>query len=195
MGITESNSKISNICPLDSFKLIRRYTCEAYGDVTVIQSKADPSQLFALKEFIGDNGHSAEVLASRQSLTHKNLINLKRFWHSGDQSICSNIRNVCLMFEHCRRTLEDEVQEKLETSEQFSDGSIVRMCLDVVDCLALLENNGFMHVLGGMKSILVDAQKQVKIIENFELTLYGKQKHINAMSLLNKRAIPLHPHI
>ena len=99
------------------------------------------------------------------------------------------------MFEHCRRTLEDEVQEKLETSEQFSDGSIVRMCLDVVDCLALLENNGFMHVLGGMKSILVDAQKQVKIIENFELTLYGKQKHINAMSLLNKRAIPLHPHI
>ena len=46
-----------------------------------------------------------------------------------------------------------------------------------------------------MKSLLVDENKTIKIIENFELTLYGKHKHINAISLLNKKAIPLHPSI
>ena len=67
--------------------------------------------------------------------------------------------------------------------------------MDIVDCLLLLENNGFVHILGSTKSILYSEEKVVKIIENFELTLFGKQKHINTMSLLNKKTIPLHPKI
>ena len=123
--------------------------------MTVIQSKTKQHQMYAMKEFIVENDQCLQNLELRKKLHHPNLISLKQHWFTTDQSICSNLRSVCLMFELCRRNLADEIQSKIQNKEIFPDFEIVQAALNIIRCLQLLEENGFIHLIGSVKSILM----------------------------------------
>lgn len=80
MGLTESDSKQQDLEL--THKLIRRYTSEAYGDLTVVQNKNDLS-FWALKDFILDTPATERMLSLRKSMFHRSLVSLRAYWFQG----------------------------------------------------------------------------------------------------------------
>lgn len=99
MGSTESQGQRSKLdC---EYRLVRRYISDLYAgsEVTVVEQKQTKQQ-HILKEFIqqlNPDKLSSELEAHR-SLSHRNLIQLQKYWIENDINICSSLFKVYAIF-------------------------------------------------------------------------------------------------
>lgn len=46
---------------------------------------------------------------------------MEDYWFSGDQSLCSNIRKLEMVFEYFPTTLDEEMKKRVEKGDYFTD--------------------------------------------------------------------------
>ena len=158
MGSTESQA---TPCLEREYRLIRRFISPLYdnAEVTVIEHKQTKEQ-FILKESVqqlSPDRHTPDPQTHR-SLSHRNLIQLRRSWIENDNSICSTLFKVYSVFEYHENTLEEWLQEA--TDRQMTDRQVADFVRQITSALAFLERNRVFSLLVGPKSIAVAENKQ-----------------------------------
>ncbi len=124
---------------------------DRFGKIKILENKYNPEDIVMLKEKVSDNLYDCErdifQAKERMRLQHDCLLKMVDFSTKSSDKDPRQSKSFLVSgyYEFPQKNLQSELVERAEKNQPFSDKEILKLILNMLECLAFLQQNKMVH--------------------------------------------------
>ena len=131
-----------------------------------------------VKEYkLGDKDEKLEYteeLKRRAKLAHINLVNIDKYETKKYSKLCKTTYVVKVHLEYSENTLKNEIRQRAKQGDFFSPIALINIVYDMVNALAYLQENGYLHGAINPRLIYIFNKGRINQITKIGMKLSNK---------------------